>query len=39
LTIHDSDLIVESGGRMRNFAGRAYLPDLVPASVAVGDIR
>ena len=39
LTVRDPDLIVDSGGRMRNFTGRAYLPDLVPASVSVGDIR
>jgi hypothetical protein len=36
LTVRDPDLIVDSGGRMRNFTGRAYLPDLVPASVSVG---
>jgi hypothetical protein len=37
--MRDPDLIVESGGRMRNFAGRAYLPNLVPAAVSAGDIR
>jgi Protein of unknown function (DUF2844) len=39
LAVRAPDLVVESGGRMRNFAGRAYLPALVPASVSVADIR
>jgi len=39
LGLHAADLVVDSGGRMRGFSGRAYLPALVPASVAVGDIR
>ena len=33
------DLVVESGGKMRTFAGRAYLPALLPATVSAGDIR
>ncbi len=32
-------LVVQSGGRMRAFAGRAYLPQLLPAGVAVSDIK
>jgi hypothetical protein len=39
LAVRDPDLVVESGGRMRNFAGRAYLPGLVPPSVSLADIR
>jgi hypothetical protein len=39
LSVHAADLVIESGGRMRGFAGRAYLPALVPASVYSGDIR
>jgi len=39
LAVREPDLVVESGGRMRNFTGRAYLPQLLPSSVAVGDIR
>jgi Protein of unknown function (DUF2844) len=39
LRIHSSDLVIESSGRMRAFAGRAYLPDLVPAGMSLSDIR
>jgi hypothetical protein len=39
LSLQAPDLVIESGGRMRGFAGRAYLPGLVPAGVQVGDIR
>ena len=39
LTLRYPDLVIESGGKMRSFAGRAYLPALVPAGLAVGDIR
>jgi hypothetical protein len=34
------DLVVEASGHMRGgFAGRAYLPQAVPAGVALGDLR
>jgi hypothetical protein len=39
LNVHAADLVIDSGGRMRSFAGRAYLPALLPANVSVGDIR
>jgi hypothetical protein len=39
LSLQAADLVIESGGRMRGFAGRAYLPALVPAGVDVGEIR
>jgi hypothetical protein len=39
LSVHAADLVIDSGGRMRSFAGRAYLPALVPAGVPVGHIR
>lgn len=39
LKLHAPDLVVESGGKMRAFAGRAYLPALLPATVSAGDIR
>jgi hypothetical protein len=39
LSVHAPDLVIDSGGRMRGFAGRAYLPALVPATVAIADIR
>jgi hypothetical protein len=36
--IERADLVVRSGGRMRNFFGHAYAPDLVPAGVNVKDV-
>jgi hypothetical protein len=33
------DLFVETGGHLRAYAGRAFLPTLVPAGVAPADIR
>jgi hypothetical protein len=32
-------LVVHSGGRMRAFSGKAYLPDAVPAGVQSEEIR
>lgn len=34
-----SGLIVESGGHLRAYAGRAYLPALIPAGVPAADLR
>jgi len=39
LVIHEPGLVVHSGGHMRAFVGRAYLPDLLPAGVEVESIR
>jgi hypothetical protein len=39
LQIRQSDLVVQSGGHMRAFAGRAYLPQAIPSGVDVGDLR
>jgi len=39
LSVHAPDLVIESGGRMRAFTGRAYLPEMVPATVSVGELR
>ena len=39
LRLRDADLVIESVGKMRAFAGRAYLPAMLPAGVAAGDIR
>jgi hypothetical protein len=39
LRLQAPDIVIESGGRMRAFAGRAYLPALVPDSVNLGGIR
>jgi hypothetical protein len=37
--IREPDLVVESGGRMRAFYGRAYVPSLMPPNVTAADIR
>jgi hypothetical protein len=39
LTVRNPDLVVESGGHMRAFFGRAYLPHLMPPEVAPSDIK
>jgi len=39
LVIQQPGLIVELGGHMRSFVGRAYLPDEMPAEVRSGEIR
>lgn len=39
LEVRAADLVIDSGGKMRAFAGRAYLPALVPANVAIEEIR
>jgi hypothetical protein len=37
--IASSGLVVESEGHLRAYAGRAYLPALVPGGVSVADLR
>lgn len=37
--VHLPDLVVELGGHMRSFTGRAYLPDQIPSEVRAEDIR
>ena len=39
LFIEHSGLVVQLGGHMRNFTGRAYLPDQLPAGARTEDIR
>jgi len=39
LVVRDATLVVESGGHMRSFHGRAYLSDALPAGVAIDDIQ
>jgi hypothetical protein len=39
LQIQQSDLVVQAGGHMRAFSGRAYLPQSVPAGVSIGDLH
>jgi hypothetical protein len=34
-----SELVVESGGHLRAYAGRAYLRALIPAGMALADLR
>lgn len=39
LTIHQPELVVNSGGHMRAWRGKAYVPALLPPSFSVDDIR
>jgi len=39
LRIATSELVVESGGHLRAYAGRAYLPTRVPAGISTADLR
>jgi Protein of unknown function (DUF2844) len=39
LRIASSELVVESGGHLRAYAGRAYLPTRVPAGISTADLR
>ena len=39
LRVATSDLVVESGGHMRAYSGRAYLPALIPAGTSPADLR
>ena len=39
LRIASPDLVVESGGHMRAYSGRAYLPRLMPAGTTTADLR
>ena len=38
LRIENSNLVVHSSGRMRNFSGSAYAPALVPAGLVIADV-
>ncbi|MDP8990853.1 MAG: DUF2844 domain-containing protein [Acidobacteriota bacterium] len=37
--VHDSDLVVESSGRMRAFYGRAYLNSMLPSGVSQDIVK
>jgi hypothetical protein len=37
--IQQGDLVVQNGGHMMSFSGRAYLTSAVPAGVSVGDLH
>ena len=39
LVIEQPDLIVHAAGHMRSFAGIAYVPQLLPANIAVADLQ
>ncbi|SAK84545.1 DUF2844 domain-containing protein [Caballeronia ptereochthonis] len=39
VSVQDSGLVVESDGHMGAFAGRAYLPQSLPAGVSASDIQ
>ena len=39
LVVRTDHLVVEMGGHMRDFHGRAYLPDHLPASVSSDAVR
>jgi hypothetical protein len=39
VNVRNSDVVIESGGMMRSFAGRAYLPTKLPVNLMAQDIR
>ena len=39
LQVRQSDLVVQIGGHMRAYGGRAYLPQAIPSGVSVGDLE
>jgi hypothetical protein len=39
LRVEQPGLVVHSGGHMRGFAGRAYVPQLVPENVSIDEIK
>jgi hypothetical protein len=39
LRVTRSDLVVQSSGHMRAFAGHAYLPRAIPAGVDIGELH
>lgn len=39
VSVNTADLVLESGGMMRAFYGRAYLPARLPVSLTAQDIR
>ena len=38
INLVQSDLVVRSNGRMRNFFGHAYLPALIPPAVTINEV-
>jgi hypothetical protein len=39
LEVRQEDFVMQSGGHMRAFSGRAYLPKAVPAGVSLDELR
>jgi hypothetical protein len=39
LTVEQPELVLHSGGRMRAYAGHAYVPGMIPQGVAAQEIR
>jgi hypothetical protein len=39
LSLQLADLVIQNNGRMRAFAGRAWVPSLLPQNVSADDIR
>lgn len=39
INIQSAELVLNAGGMMRSFSGRAYLPKLLPPTLAAADIR
>jgi hypothetical protein len=39
LAVRQDDLVVISGGHMRAWSGKAYVPSLLPPNFSVGDIK
>ncbi len=39
VNVQTSTLVMESGGMMRSFSGRAFLPSALPAGLSAQDIR
>jgi hypothetical protein len=39
MQVRESNLVVQIGGHMRAYSGRAYLPQALPSGVAAGDLE
>jgi hypothetical protein len=37
--VEQPGLVIQSGGHLRSFAGKAYIPDMLPAGVRAEDIQ
>lgn len=38
VSVRQADLVMQSGGRMRDFFGHAYVPGLIPIGVSIKDV-